>query len=80
MVGIGLAGIIHQQFQIPFDFCTAHSDSGTIERARQTFPSGCLLKPFSERELFAAPDIALYYHIRKQRSTMDLSRINQYLP
>lgn len=80
MDGIGLAAIIHQQFQIPFVFCTAHSDRGTIERARQTFPSGYLIKPFNERELFAALDIALYYHIQKQKSTIDFSRINLHLP
>ncbi len=80
MDGIGLAGMIHQQFQIPFVFCTAHSDRGTIERARETFPSGYLLKPFNERELFAALDIALYNHIQKQRSSMDLTRLNQHLP
>lgn len=78
--GIELAEIIHQKFQIPFVFCTAHGDKSTIERARATFPSGYLLKPFNERELFASLDIALYQYIQKKNRSFNLNKINEFIP
>ena len=58
--GIMLAELIRQQYQIPFVYLTAYADVGTLERAKRTLPMGYLVKPYDERELFAALEIALY--------------------
>lgn len=58
--GIMLAELIRQQYQIPFVYLTAYADAGTLERAKRTLPMGYLVKPYDERDLFAALEIALY--------------------
>ena len=60
--GIDLAKIIHEQYQIPFLYLTAHADRQTLERAKKTFPSGYIVKPFNDSNLLAALEIALYNH------------------
>lgn len=57
--GIDIAARISQAFSIPVIYLTAYSDDKTLERARETKPYGYLLKPFSERELYATVQMAL---------------------
>jgi hypothetical protein len=46
---------------------TAHADEATLDRARITEPYGYLLKPFEERELRTAIELALYKHQAEYR-------------
>lgn len=57
--GIETAARIPDTHQIPVIYLTAFSEAATLERARGTTPYGYLLKPFSERELHAAIQMAL---------------------
>jgi putative nucleotidyltransferase with HDIG domain/PAS domain S-box-containing protein len=43
----------------PIVFLTAHSDPATLRRAGDTGPHGYVIKPFDERDLYAALEIAL---------------------
>ena len=65
--GIDLAAVIYGQMGIPVVFLTAHSDEVTLERAKRTAPFGYVLKPFRERDLLVAIDMALYRHGLEQR-------------
>ncbi|MBF0336463.1 MAG: response regulator [Nitrospirae bacterium] len=67
MDGIEAATHIYSRLHIPFVFLTAFSDKKTIERAKLAEPFGYLIKPFKERELQIAVDIALYKHKAEQR-------------
>ncbi len=58
--GVEAATQINRQLQIPVIYLTAYSDENTLERAKMAEPMGYLLKPFEERELYAAVEIALY--------------------
>ena len=60
--GIQVADQINQQDSIPVIFLTAYSEDSTLSRARKTRPYGYLLKPFSERELHVAIQVALERH------------------
>ena len=60
MDGIEAAKIIKQELQLPVIFLTAYVDDRTLERAKTAEPYGYILKPFKERELYTAIDIALY--------------------
>lgn len=60
MDGITAAHKIWEEFKIPFIYLTAFADGKTLERAKVTRPFGYLLKPFQERELQGAIEIALY--------------------
>jgi diguanylate cyclase (GGDEF)-like protein/PAS domain S-box-containing protein len=60
--GIKAAEIIVENLDIPIVYLTAHSDDASLARAIITRPLGYLIKPFEERELRAAIEVALCQH------------------
>jgi len=60
--GVETAEQIQSRFNIPVVYLTAHSDEGTLQRARITEPYGYILKPFRERELHATIKMAIHKH------------------
>jgi DNA-binding NarL/FixJ family response regulator len=58
--GIEAAKMIKTELNIPIVFLTAFSEDKIIERAKQAEPFGYLLKPFQDREIKAAIEVALY--------------------
>jgi len=62
MDGIEAARQIKDRFNIPVVYLTAHADDATLERAKITDPFGYILKPFEDRELHVAIEIAFYKH------------------
>ncbi len=58
--GIETAYKIRKNSNIPFIFLTAHSDEGTVEKAKIAEPQGYLIKPFDDIELKHAIEIAIY--------------------
>ncbi|MBN2806739.1 MAG: LytTR family transcriptional regulator DNA-binding domain-containing protein [Prolixibacteraceae bacterium] len=59
MDGIELSGIIATKYKIPFIFLTSLANSNAIERAKASKPSAYLLKPFNDRQVQIAIEIAL---------------------
>ncbi|AYB34878.1 sigma 54-interacting transcriptional regulator [Chryseolinea soli] len=59
--GIDLARTLDKK-NIPFIYLTANSNSITMEEALATKPFGFLIKPFREREILMALNIAIYRH------------------
>ncbi len=65
--GIQTAELIKQKFEIPVVFLTALIDEETLQKAKITEPGGYLLKPFEEKGLRSAIELALYkFEIEKQ--------------
>lgn len=62
MDGIAASEQIWDKAAIPVVYLTAYADESTLERAKVTDPFGYLLKPFEERELYTAIEMALYKH------------------
>lgn len=60
--GVELAAKIKQEFDIPFIFLTAYADKPTIDRAKTVEPYGFIVKPFDDKDLRSAIEIALYKH------------------
>lgn len=60
MDGVQAAQQIWKRFNIPIIYLTANSDASTLQRAKTTEPFGYLTKPFRERELHTAIEIALH--------------------
>lgn len=60
--GIETATEIRERFEIPVVFLTAHADEGTLKRAKVAEPFAYILKPFEEKELQTAVEMALYKH------------------
>ena len=58
--GIETAKIIKNRYDVPIVYLTALTDEETLQQAKLTEPGGYLLKPFDERGLHSAIEIALY--------------------
>ena len=54
-------------YDLPIIYLTAYADNHTLDRARVTEPYGYVLKPFQERELKAAIEMALQRHGNDQQ-------------
>jgi PAS domain S-box-containing protein len=67
MDGIEAAGQIRQRFGIPIVYLTAYADENILQRAKITQPAGYLLKPFEERELHIAIEMALCRHQQEKQ-------------
>lgn len=57
--GIELARFINEKYQIPFLFLTSHADNYIVERAKSVKPHAYLLKPFNDRQVCIAIELAL---------------------
>ncbi len=58
--GITVAKIVKAELDIPVIFLTAFSEDKIIKRAKKAEPFGYILKPFQDREIKAAIEVALY--------------------
>jgi DNA-binding LytR/AlgR family response regulator len=69
--GIELARFINQKHKIPFMFLTSHADSYIFERAKSVKPHAYLLKPFNERQVCIAIELALKnFSIKKSQENI----------
>src|SRR4249920_556604 len=59
MSGIDAAEQLCKQGDVPILFLTAFADQPTVDRASATRPYGYLLKPFTDRSVAAAVQVAL---------------------
>lgn len=57
--GIELGRIINQMYQIPFIFLTSHADNHIVARAKSVQPYAYILKPFNDRQVSVAIELAL---------------------
>lgn len=71
MDGIEAACRVTDLFDLPVIFLTAHSDEATLERAIAVSPSGYLIKPFKDRELYSSIELALHKYEIRQRIRPD---------
>ncbi len=74
--GIEAARLLRDTTHVPVVFLTAYSDDATLERAKAADPHGFVLKPFKERELYSAIDIALHKatverHLAENKALLD---------
>ena len=82
MDGIEVAEILKEELDIPAIFLTAYSDKKIIERAKKAEPYGYIVKPFQDRELKAAIEVALYKKEKERRlreSAIQLKRSHDEL-
>ena len=57
--GIETARMIKKGFNIPVVYVTSHSDGPTLQRAKETRPDGFIVKPFDDKDLRVAIELAL---------------------
>jgi len=80
MNGIELAAIINKKYKLPFIYLTSHSDKTTLDQAKQTLPYGYIVKPFNEKDLMPALEMAIFRHANENQNILpELDKINQVL-
>ncbi len=62
--GVETAHRLISRMDVPIVFLTAHTDTGTIQRAKRARCYGYLIKPFDERELISTIEMAVSRHQR----------------
>lgn len=67
MDGIRASELIHSRFQIPVVYLTAYMDKKLLKRIKVSEPFGYILKPFREKELQVAIDIAIFRHTMEEK-------------
>jgi PAS domain S-box-containing protein len=67
MDGIETSASIKKSMEVPIVYLTAHADDNTLQRAKITEPYGYIIKPFEERELNTALEMALYKHAMEKK-------------
>ncbi len=65
--GVETARQVRDKFDIPVIYLTAHADDDTLQRAKVTHPFGYLVKPFDERDLHTAVELAIHKHQMERR-------------
>jgi two-component system response regulator LytT len=70
-LGTELGLFLYKELRIPFIYITAYADVKTINEVKDTYPSGYLLKPFSEKMLFALIQIALQKRSEQERELIE---------
>lgn len=65
--GIDAARILQSRLNIPVIYVTAFADDRTLQRAKETVPYGYIIKPFGQKELQTAIELALHKFVRERR-------------
>lgn len=61
LTGIDLAHQLEER-NIPFIYISANSNQGVLDAAKKTNPHGFVIKPFRDKDVLTALDIAIYRH------------------
>ena len=67
--GVEIGEYITNELFIPFIYITAHAEKDTLQKALKTKPSGYVLKPFREKDV----EIAIQLALEKFKKTSDKS-------
>lgn len=60
--GVEAARRLREELDVPVVFLTAHSDESTLQRAKLSGPHGYVLKPYEDRDLQTAIEVAVQRH------------------
>ncbi len=67
MDGIEAGQQIRKKFDVPIIYFTAYEEEELLQRAKITEPYGYIIKPFNERDLHIAIEIALHRHSQEKK-------------
>jgi len=76
--GVQLAAEMRQIKNIPLIFLTSYSDNATIERTKEVNPDGFIVKPFDEKDLQIAIEIA-FNRFEQQRKIIFDAKLETFL-
>lgn len=81
--GIQLAAELKAEKNVPLIFLTSYSDKTIVDRAKTVNPDGYIVKPFDEKDLQVAIEIAFHRFEHQQKNTVpektDSFLVNKHL-
>jgi len=79
--GILIAEVINELYKIPFVYLTSYATKIILDKVKHTYPMGYIVKPFNERDIFTAIEIALSNYVTfNPTKTFSLEVLNESLP
>ena len=75
--GIEVAQIINEKYAMPFIYLSAYSDETTFGAAKLTRPHAYIVKPFNEKELKLAIELALFTYSQEEQSESEIAPFDQ---
>ena len=75
MDGIETGEILLDELDVPVIYLTAYADDETRRRVRETTPYGYVVKPYDERDLQTAVEVALLRHRLESRLQRERARL-----
>lgn len=80
MSGLDVAQIINEKYKIPFIFITSFSDKDTLNKAKNLYPAGYIVKPFKKKDIIATVEILNFKVENETKSPYKtMEEINQSL-
>lgn len=76
--GIETIEMLSQTKKVPVIYLSAHSDEEIINRAMNTMPYSYLVKPYNERNLQVAINLALHHHEKENKPSAPNDFLNQF--
>lgn len=77
--GIETAAIVNESFQIPIIYVTANTSHQFVSRALETSPHAFLSKPFNQKDLNIAIELAIHRHnnfiLNEEKKGVDLGAV-----
>lgn len=58
--GIDLGNLLNSKYKIPFIYITSHANKAMIDKAKHTYPSAYIRKPFKKEDLIIAIQLGLF--------------------
>src|SRR5678809_238698 len=77
ITGIEVAQIINEKFAMPFIYLSAYSDENTFGAAKLTRPHAYIVKPFNEKELKLAIELALFTYSQEEQPESEVPPFDQ---
>ena len=75
--GIEVAQIINEKYAMPFIYLSAYSDETTFGAAKLTRPHAYIVKPFNEKELKLAIELALFTYSQEEQPESEIAPFDQ---
>jgi DNA-binding NarL/FixJ family response regulator len=76
--GIETIELLSKTKKVPVIYLSAHSDDEIINRAMSTMPYSYLVKPYNERNLHVAINLALHHHEKENKPSDPNDFLNQF--
>jgi DNA-binding NarL/FixJ family response regulator len=68
--GIEIAEVIRARYRIPFIYITSFSDPETLSRVKTTLPFGYIVKPFRDKDILTAIELAMFRFTEEQKKSL----------